>query len=102
MQFFVSKGCHTPFIKFIMWHKGPVKMEKDKRIIRLLKIILILGQGNLDIELFAKDNTCTKRTVYRDISDLEQAGFPIIKEGKGLYGLTAGFNLKNMLTGKKK
>lgn len=70
--------------------------DKDKRLIRLLQIILIMGQGCFCAEDFAAEQGCSLRTIYRDINALEQAGFPIVKKTSKVYNFMKGFNLSKL------
>ena len=68
-----------------------MRSDKDKRIIRLLRIIIILGQSNFNSKKFAVEERCSWRTVQRDIHDLEVAGFPLQKEYNGTWKLDEDF-----------
>ena len=68
-----------------------MKADKDRRLIRLLRIIMILGQGSFNSKRFAAEERCSWRTVQRDIRDLEFAGFPLYKQYNGTWMLREDF-----------
>ena len=70
-----------------------MKSDKDKRLIRLLRIIRILGQGSFNAKRFAQEEFCSWRTIQRDIVALECAGFPLYKEYNGNWVLDENFKL---------
>jgi len=72
-----------------------IKMEKEiPRLSRLTAILLIFQSKKITkVAEIATKFKISKRTVYRDIKALEEAGVPIIKEeGKG-YSLMPNYNL---------
>jgi len=68
-----------------------MKSDKDRRLIRLVKIIMILAQGSFNSKRFATEERCSWRTVQRDIRDLEFAGFPLQKQYNGSWVLDEDF-----------
>ena len=70
-----------------------MKSDKDKRLIRLLKIVVILGQGSFNAKRFAQEENCSWRTIQRDIVALECAGFPLHKQYNGYWVLDEDFRL---------
>ena len=68
-----------------------MRTDKDKRLIRLIRIIMILAQGSFNSKRFAVEERCSWRTVQRDIHDLEYAGFPLLKQYNGSWVLDEDF-----------
>lgn len=68
--------------------------DNISRLSRLTSIILKLQtKSSVCVEKLAEHFAVSKRTIYRDLAALEQAGVPIIQiEGKG-YGLMEGYRL---------
>lgn len=71
------------------------KPEKDQRICRLVRLMLLLDSGMLNLDDAARDCNVNKRTIQRDLKVLEEAGFPIYKpvNTNGNYRLTNPFHL---------
>lgn len=71
------------------------KPEKDQRICRLVRLMLLLDSGVLNLDDAARDCNVNKRTIQRDLKVLEEAGFPIYKpvNTNGNYRLTNPFHL---------
>ncbi len=71
------------------------KPEKDQRICRLVRLMLLLDSGVLNLDDAARDCNVNKRTIQRDLKVLEEAGFPIYKpvNTNGNYRLTIPFHL---------
>jgi len=70
-----------------------MKSDKDKRLVRLLRIVIILGQGSFNAKRFAQEENCSWRTIQRDIVALECAGFPLYKQYNGYWKLDESFKL---------
>jgi len=68
--------------------------DNISRLSRLTAILVKLqAKNSVSVEKLSEHFEVSKRTIYRDISSLEQAGVPIIQiEGKG-YGLMKGYRL---------
>lgn len=68
--------------------------DNISRLSRLTAILLKLqSMPVVSVEQLGEQFTVSKRTIYRDLISLEQAGVPIIsEEGKG-YSLMAGYNI---------
>ena len=73
-----------------------MKNDKEKRLIRLLKIILTLDQGTIRLENVAKEENCSLRTIQRDISALERAGLPLIRNYNSTWAFMEDFNLRKI------
>lgn len=73
-----------------------MKSDKDKRIVRLLKILLFLDQGSILPETFAKEEGLSLRTIQRDIEALQVAGFPLTKVYNSRWTFEENFNLQNI------
>ena len=73
-----------------------MKNDKEKRLIRLLKIILTLDQGSVRVENLANEEGCSTRTIQRDIAALQAAGLPLIKKYNGSFAFVEDFNLRNI------
>lgn len=71
------------------------KPEKEQRICRLVRLMLLLDSGVLNLDDAARDCNVNKRTIQRDLKVLEEAGFPIYKpvNTNGNYRLTNPFHL---------
>ena len=68
--------------------------DNISRLSRLTAILLKLqAKPSVSVEILSEHFKVSKRTIYRDLTSLEQAGVPIIQiEGKG-YGLMEGYRL---------
>ena len=68
--------------------------DNISRLSRLTAVLLKLqSKPYISIDQLVQQFEVSRRTIYRDLSSLEQAGVPIIKlEGKG-YGLIEGYNI---------
>ena len=73
-----------------------MKNDKEKRLIRLLKIILTLDQGSVRVENLANEEGYSTRTIQRDIAALQAAGLPLIKKYNGSFAFVEDFNLRNI------
>ncbi len=71
------------------------KPEKDLRICRLVRLMLMLDSGVLNLDDAARNCKVNKRTIQRDLKVLEEAGFPIYKpvNTNGNYRLQEDFHL---------
>ena len=67
--------------------------EKDKRLVRLVRLMLQLDKGILNLDHAARDCGVSKRTIQRDLNVLEAAGIPLYKpnEGNANYRLEKDF-----------
>lgn len=68
-------------------------VEKDKRLVRLVRLMLQLDKGILNLDHAARDCGVSKRTIQRDLNVLEAAGIPLYKpnEGNANYRLEKDF-----------
>ncbi len=73
-----------------------MKNDKEKRLVRLLKIILTLDQGTIRLENVAKEENCSLRTIQRDIAALERAGLPLIRNNNSTWAFMEDFNLRKI------
>lgn len=75
--------------------KSEVKKEREKHIIRLVKLIITLNQGVLNLDEIAQECNVSKRTILRDIKILEDAGIPLYKpsERESNYRITEDYSL---------
>ncbi len=75
--------------------KSAVKAEREKHLTRLVKLMIVLDQGVLNLDEIAQECNVSKRTILRDIRILEDAGIPLYKpsEKESNYLITEGFSL---------
>lgn len=71
------------------------KADKDQRICRLVRLMVMLDTGILNLDNAAKECGVNKRTIQRDLKVLEAAGLPIYKpkESNANYRLEKDFHL---------
>ncbi len=71
--------------------------DKDKRLVRLVRLMLLLERGVLNLDHAARDCGVSKRTIQRDLNVLEAAGIPLYKpcETNANYCLDKNFRLFN-------
>lgn len=73
-----------------------MKNDKEKRLVRLLRIVLTLDQGSILPETFAEEESISLRTFQRDMVALQQAGLPLVKLYNSRWAFMEGFNLRNI------
>ena len=74
---------------------SPAFAEKDKRLVRLVRLMLLLDRGVLNLDHAARECGVSKRTIQRDLNVLEAAGIPLYKpcEANSNYCLAKDFRL---------
>lgn len=73
-----------------------MKNDKEKRLVRLLKIVLTLDQGSIRLETLAKEEGCSLRTIQRDIFALQAAGLPLVRNYNSTWTFMESFSLRNI------
>lgn len=75
--------------------KSTKNIDKEKHLIRLVRLMITLGQGVLNLEKIAEECNVSTRTILRDINILESAGLPIYKpsERERNYRIDEDFSL---------
>ncbi len=72
-------------------------MARGDQLARLLRIVQTLAstRGGVTVGELAREEDCSPRTIYRDLSALEKAGFPLYKEetGRSLWKFVDGYRL---------
>lgn len=72
-------------------------MNEQKRLYTLLQLIRLLGQGvGYPVERLARRFDVTKRTIYRYLALLRDAGFPVVKKGRR-YQIDSNGSGENLL-----
>ncbi len=71
--------------------------DKDKRLVRLVRLMLLLDKGIVNLDHAAQDCGVSRRTIQRDLNVLEAAGIPLYKpcETNSNYCLAKDFRLFN-------
>ena len=73
-----------------------MKNDKEKRLVRLLKIVLTLDQGSIRLETLAREEGCSLRTIQRDIFALQAAGLPLVRNYNSTWAFMEGVSLRNI------
>ena len=75
--------------------KTMLKKEREKHLTRLVKLMILLGQGAVNLDEIAQECNVSKRTILRDIRILEDAGIPLYKpsEKESNYSMMEGYSL---------
>lgn len=82
--------------------KLPKKDKKEEKqfshLARLIKLLVILQQGVLNLDTAAQECGVSRRTILRDIEILEKAGIPLYKPTKqgANYRLMEGYKLPQL------
>ncbi|MCI5054491.1 MAG: WYL domain-containing protein [Flavobacteriales bacterium] len=68
--------------------------DNISRLSRLTALLIKLqSQSFVSIERLSEEFNVSKRTVYRDLRALEEAGVPISQNDKDAYGIVDGYNI---------